>query len=296
MSSAAGESKAAPSVPCPVCDLGDTKPLFWKRGYRFVRCAGCGLVRVDPLPSATELAETYERSYRDGAYADFARADDVRLATARARLAAVVAHAPAGPWLDIGCSTGAFLRVAADAGLDAEGIELSETAAAAARRAGLAVTRSAIEDFEPARRFAVVAAFDLLEHLRDPGVLLRRVRPWLLPAGCLVVTVPDVASLPARLMRRHWYFYAPPLHLHYFDRRTIVRLLRRHGFAPVLLGPAPKLLTVDAALDALAPLNPRLHRIARLLAAPLPGGFRRRLWRIPVGELLVVASTHGRAA
>lgn len=284
------EPRSGEEPPCALCGGRSWRRLFHKQGWDFARCTGCSLVRLDPLPSEALLAEVYERSYRDGLYAMFAEADDVRSATARARVAAIAPLAPAGPWLDVGCSTGALLAAVAERGVEAEGIELSEVAVERARERGLEVRRASAVDFTPERRYACVTAFDLVEHLVDPNPFLDRVRSWLLPGGRLAITVPDIRSLQARVMRRHWYYYAPPVHVNYFDRHTIVRLLARHGLTPVRVAPAPKVLTLDYVLASLAAFNPLVHRGVRFLGRVTPSGLRKRPLRVPVGELLVVAS------
>lgn len=276
--------------PCALCGGRRFATLFHKQGYDFTRCADCSLVRLDPMPTPEALAEIYERSYRDGLYAMFARADDVRSATARARVAAIAPLAPPGTWLDVGCSTGALLRAVGECGIEAEGIELSAVAVAEARARGLNAIQSSADDFVPERRYACITAFDLVEHLVDPNPFLARVRGWLAPGGRLAITVPDIKSLHARLMGKHWYYYAPPVHVNYFDRDTIVRLLARHGLTPVQVGGAPKVMTIDYVLASLAAFNPLLHRGARVLGSLAPAGLRQRPLRIPVGELLIVAS------
>jgi SAM-dependent methyltransferase len=276
--------------PCALCGGRSFVRLFHKQGYDFTRCDGCSLVRLDPLPTPELLAEIYERSYREGLYAMFAKADDVRSATARARVAAIAPHVPAGPWLDVGCSTGAFLQAVVDRGIEAEGFDLSATAVEAARARGLHATQSAVDDFTPQVRYACITAFDLVEHLIDPNPFLARVRDWLAPGGRLAITVPDIRSAQARVMGRHWYYYAPPVHVNYFDRDTIVRLLARHGLATVHVGSAPKVMTIDYVLQSLAAFNPLLHRGASVVGRLTPATLRRRPLRIPVGELLVLAA------
>jgi SAM-dependent methyltransferase len=263
---------------------------FEKQGYRFVRCAGCTLVRLDPLPDQEALVAFYDESYRSGIYATFASAEAVRMATAAARIAALLPHVPPGPWLDVGCSTGSSLHAAAAVGLDAEGIELSSAAVDTARAAGLRVERVSAEDFRPRRQYACVTAFDLLEHLLDPGDLLARVRAWLVPGGRLAVSVPDTKSLAARVMGRHWYFYAPPVHVQYFDRPSLTRLLLRHGLRASHFVSAPKVITLDYAVSVLAGFDRRLYRIGHALTSPLPRSVRQRLLRFPVGEIMAIAT------
>src|SRR5439155_16060399 len=154
----------------------------------------------------------------------------VRQLIARHRLASLRPLLGTGPCLDVGAATGSFVAAARAAGIEAEGIERSTEAAAAAQRAGLPVYATRLEDFAPARPYRALTAFDLIEHLLDPTALLERARAWLVPGGLLALTLPDIGSAPARLLGRRWYFYAPRDHFHYFDRRTIARLLVARGF------------------------------------------------------------------
>ncbi len=288
-SASVGAPPDVPSEPCPLCASTKSRRLFRKYDYELRRCAACRLVRIHPLPSPEALARIYDASYASGAYADFARASDVRMATAHARVATIRPHVAPGPWLDVGCSTGALLAALLEAGLEAEGIELSSEAVAQARARGLAATCASADTFEPTRRYACVTAFDLVEHLIDPGAFLSRLRGWLVPGGRLVITVPDIASPAARLMGRHWHYYAPPVHITYFDRDTIERMLARHGLHTLSISTSPKILTIDYALEQLRVLSPTLGRAVAPLGRLLPAGLRRRPLGFPVGEILVVA-------
>jgi len=278
-----------PRLACAVCGADDAVPVFVKAGWTFVRCRGCGLVSLRPLPTPAELAAHHEASYRAGGYAAFAAAETVRADIARHRLALVSPLAPPGPWLDVGCSTGAFLAEAVHAGRDVEGLELSAAAVAEARRRGLAVHRGTTDDFQPARRYALITAFDVIEHLPDPAAFLGRLASWLAPSSLLALTLPDVASVPARAMGRHWYYYAPPDHVHYFTPATIRALVAAHGFRDVRVEPFRKPLRLDYAVENLVRFNPRLGALAGAVARRLPRAWRAQAWRLPLGEMLVTA-------
>lgn len=274
---------------CALCGARDASPLFEKAGWSFVACRVCGLVSLDPLPTPAALAAHHETSYRDGGYAGFAAADAVRTAIAEDRLARLRSMASPGRWLDVGCSTGAFVAVASAAGLAAEGLEVSSVAVAAAQARGLTVRQGAVEDFTPADPLAVVTAFDVIEHLPDPVAFARRVRPWLQRAGLLAMTLPNLASVAARVMGRHWFYYAAPDHVHYFTPTTIRRLLGDAGFVDVTVHPATKPLTLDYATEQLIRMTPVLAPLARALRAVTPRPLGRRLWPLPIGEMLVTA-------
>jgi len=247
------------------------------------------MVSLDPLPSAADIAAHHERSHRDGIYAAFAAAEDARRAVARRRLALLRPLAPPGPWLDVGCSTGAFVAAAVAAGLAAEGVELASAAVVEARARGLTVHHAPIEDFAPGRRWALVTAFDVVEHLRDPVGFVRRAAGWLEPDGLLALTLPDAASPTARLMGRHWFYYAPPDHVHYFTPPTARRLLETAGLRATALRRVTKPLTLDYAFAQLAQFNPHLGGVARAVGRVLPQALRAREWPLPLGEMLALA-------
>jgi len=286
----AGARTPGDTAPCIVCRGRAHAKLFDKQGYDFLRCRDCGLVRLDPIPDERALAEVYERSYDGGAYAGWAAQEEIRLAHARTRVGLVRSHAPEGPWLDVGCSSGAFLEAASAQGIDIDGIDVSRVAVETCHARGLSAFHAAAEAFDPPRPYAYITGFDVLEHVVDPAALLDRLRRWLVPGGRIAVTVPDIGSIHARLMGRRWYYYAPPLHVTYFNRRTITQLLENHGFAPISVAAAPKIMTIDYITRQFAYFNPTLHRAATALTRLVPAALRRRELPISTGEILAVAS------
>jgi 2-polyprenyl-3-methyl-5-hydroxy-6-metoxy-1,4-benzoquinol methylase len=246
-------------------------------------------VALDPLPSGEALAAHHEASYADGAYATFGAAAPVRAIIARQRVTMVARFAAPGPWLDVGASTGAFVAAAREAGHDAEGIELSAAAVARATAYGIPVRRAAVESFVPSRAYTLVTAFDLIEHLPAPFDFLARAADWLAPGGRLALTLPNAASMAARTLGRHWFYYAAPDHVHYFTPASVRRCLARAGFEILALRPVTKPLPLDYATEQLRTLAPALAPAVRLAAAALPGRWRTRALPMPLGEMLVVA-------
>jgi len=282
-------AQAEAHAACVLCGASDAGALFDKGGYTFVRCNRCGLVSLRPIPTPAQVKAHHEESYAHGSYATFAAADTIRSAIAAYRVQIVRPLAPPGPWLDIGCSTGAFPAEAVRAGVDAEGLELSSVAAAQGRARGLTIHEGTAEGFAPPHPYAAVTAFDVVEHLPDPLPFVRRVGSWLLPDGVLVMTLPNIASPIVRVMGRHWFYYAPPDHIHYFTPRTIRRLLAEGGFHDVAVRPVSKPLTLDYGGSALEHFNPTLGRMFRAVMALGPSGLRRRVLPLRVGEMVVVA-------
>jgi 2-polyprenyl-3-methyl-5-hydroxy-6-metoxy-1,4-benzoquinol methylase len=143
--------------------------------------------------------------------------------------------------LDVGCSAGYLAERLVAKGCTVTGVELDPEAAAEARRFCAEVVVGDVErmelPFEPAS-FDVIACGDLVEHLRDPGAFLARVRPLLRPGGRLILTTPNVANWSIRLLLLLGRFdytergILDRTHTHLFTRRTLVATLRGAGLEP----------------------------------------------------------------
>lgn len=136
--------------------------------------------------------------------------------------------------LDVGCGYGFYLQVAKAHGFEAIGIEPAEPVAKfASERFGLDVIAS---DFESAQlddgSFDVLMMHHVLEHLRNPKMALRKAKKLLKDNGLLIISVPNAASMPAKLAGREWVYFGE-LHLYHFTPMTIQRLLGFCGFKVV---------------------------------------------------------------
>jgi 2-polyprenyl-3-methyl-5-hydroxy-6-metoxy-1,4-benzoquinol methylase len=276
---------------CLLCGGTDVQRLFVKGGKTFVRCRACSLEWLDPMPTSAEIDAYYEWAYREGIYAPYAEAHDIRRLIAEHRFGVMRPLARSGRWLDVGCATGHFLEAAVRGGMAAEGLDVSPGAVERARARGLTAHRARVEEFQPPAPYDTITAFDVIEHLLDPRGFLDRLRGWLVPGGTLVLTLPDVASIyPRLLMRRHWFYYLPSDHLYYFNPRTITRLLGEHGFAVQRVMPAYKPLTIRYIVPQLRIFNPLLGSAAGLVARLLPEPVTSRPWKCFIGEMMAVGA------
>lgn len=162
-----------------------------------------------------------ERYYRKALYRE--RPNSPRN---RKRLAEVLRAKPGGGrLLEVGCAEGGFLSLAAEH-FDVRGIDASEYAVRAVRERYRLPAE--VQDLEtakiPAGEFDVIAAFNLLEHLADPGGAVGRMFAALNPGGILIGSVPNTEGLvgrPAaiignRLDRSHRSVFPPRVWLELF--------------------------------------------------------------------------------
>jgi SAM-dependent methyltransferase len=78
-----------------------------------------------------------------------------------------------------------------------------------------------------------VTLWHVLEHLDAPGAALSRIATWLRPGGVLLVGVPNLASLQARVGGERWYHLDVPRHRVHFTPTGIDSLLRARAFTPI---------------------------------------------------------------
>lgn len=266
--------------------------------YVLRRCQQCGLEFLDPRPSPGDLPSLYDERYFCSADSetrgyDCYEADRVNLLkTFRRRLRALTRHfAGSVPrrLLDVGCALGDFLALAAEAGWEVSGVEISEWAAAEARRRfGLDVRQGGLDTVDfPAATFDLITMWDVLEHLPDPRRAVRRCHDLLKAGGVLALTTPNTGGLLRKLTGRNWVEYKIPEHLYFFNPATIAALLAKSGFRPLTIRSEGKY--VSAAF-----LAKRLAEATPLLAPLRPLADRPRLQRLSLyvnatNTMLVIA-------
>jgi 2-polyprenyl-3-methyl-5-hydroxy-6-metoxy-1,4-benzoquinol methylase len=195
-------------------------------------------------------------------------------------LALTLAGAPRDV-LDVGCSSGYLARPLVDAGARVVGIELDPAAAAEARDVCAEVVVGDVETvefpWEPSSFDAVVCG-DVVEHLRDAGTALARLRPLLRPGGRLILATPNVANWAMRLslLAGRWRYTDRGIldrtHTRLFTRKTLVELVSDAGYrvvqldhtAPVPLVGAP---LVERVAHAIARIRPSLFAYQLLVVA-----------------------------
>lgn len=245
-----------------------------------VACEACGFVFTSPQFDPAEYREIYMAAPSDPKAATLLSVAD----TARFRkLAAFVRrHVPQdGAFLDFGCGRGLFLEAMADP----RGIGFEVGAAGERRSQGYRVVTGDFLtslDREPFTEsaFSFITAFDVFEHLPDLDQYVRALRRLIRPGGSLIVTVPNIDSLVAKLSGERWNMILLE-HLWYFSPRTLARFLEPLGFR----------LEVAKSMPYAAPLSHLLRRLGqtyRLSVPVLPAALSELVMPIPIGLMAAV--------
>ena len=183
----------------------------------------------------------------------------------------LLAAVPAGARvLDVGCAEGFLAGPLVERGCDVIGLEADPSAAERARRVCRDVVVGDVEDPDVRARvegpFDRVLFGDVLEHLRDPGEVLRWARELLAPDGRAVVSLPNIGHWTARraLVRGRFpqddHGLFDRTHLRFYTRASARGLVEGAGLRVVDEAFAPAPLPLESRIPALGRLRPALVR------------------------------------
>lgn len=124
--------------------------------------------------------------------------------------------------LEIGCGIGMYIPHVLKMGYEYEAVEMDEWAAEWVNNCfDVGIHRMPFEDFIPDNWYELVIAAHVLEHVREPVVMIERIYRMLEEGGRLFLLIPDDED-PVN-----------PDHLSFFTEPVIKSLVERAGFVKV---------------------------------------------------------------
>jgi SAM-dependent methyltransferase len=235
------------TVRCNLCGSTNYETLF--RGpdllleredelFYLVKCEQCGLVYQNPRPTQYEIGQYYPQEYEpynmDKDLNWIYRKVLMYGIEKRCRIInSIHGRQNGGRLLDVGCSTGIFLNAIKRHRLwDVRGIEISEYAAQIAKNQNhLEVFQGTLEQANyPTGFFDIVTLWDVMEHMPDPSGTLEEIYRITKPQSNLVLRVPNLDSLDAKLFGSAWAGLDLPRHYYVFSKNNLIQILENNGF------------------------------------------------------------------
>lgn len=229
---------------CPLCGF-DADFYKTERNFNLYEC-DCGMIFVHPRLSKSELEEFYQKVHGQIAAHTWAtHGEKVYLKLARK----LKEKSNGGRVLDVGSGAGFFIEVLEKEGFETYGVEKT-----ADTSHGKKIIAKDVSEIPPGTLpFDVITMLWVLEHIPDPDEVMAHVRALLKPHGILIVRVPNISFIkpvmtmafleklfpslftaltnPASNKTSFFELLSPPYHLFGYNKKTISRLLRGHGFS-----------------------------------------------------------------
>jgi hypothetical protein len=201
--------------------------------FRYYRCEGCDLISLGNVPA--DIGAFYAPGYHMLPPNDIAI--EAGVANDRYKIELVKKFVDKGRLLEIGPSWGAFCLLAKRAGFSVEAIELDPDCCEFLNsRIGVRAIRRHDEAAALAEAVQpdVIAAWHVLEHMRDPWTMIDAAAARLAPGGVLVLALPNPYALQFQLLGRHWAHVDAPRHVHLIPPELLRARAKAAGLTQIL--------------------------------------------------------------
>jgi len=204
--------------------------------FSFVECQNCGLIFMSPRYRFEDQKKIYSKK-EYWALDELANLDFKKLIKRREKgfgylYKKIFKHKNKGVIFDVGMGNGLFLSKFKEKGWEVWGNDISSPALDFAfKKFGI---KGILADFLsvnlPQNYFDVITLNNVLEHLHYPFKTLKKINYCLKRDGLLVLVVPNIESLGAKLFWKNWYSLHPGYHLFLFSPHSLKKMLFSAGF------------------------------------------------------------------
>lgn len=209
-------------------------------------------------PSPMDTTSVYGKEYFTGGeggfgYVDY-DADKAAMKSAFIEYLTIMQESlgSTGKLLDVGAASGYFLDLARGRGWDVEGIEISSYGAELGRKKGIPMHTGTLLSYPTKpESFDAVSMLDVIEHVQDPEIEIRKAASLLKVGGVLIINTPDTGSFIARILGTKWHQYIPPEHIAMFNSKNLCEIISRNGFIVEKVTCIGKEFTIQYVLEIL---------------------------------------------
>jgi len=236
---------------CIICNHNLVPEVKFNKNKYLLSCPQCLLKTLYPYPLRDQLLKFY--NHKDYFTRNLAQLhDDLKLDYYKnspiiklylKHLNKILQYkSPPANLLEIGCARGVFLDLARKHNYQISGLEINNYAARYAKKYfNLKVIQKPIESLISNKKYDIIVALDLIEHLLDPKNFIKKLNSLLNPRGIVLIGTPNSQSIiyyiAKHLAQKFQYYY--PLyrflgqgkeHLFIFNQNNLSKLLQLSGF------------------------------------------------------------------
>ncbi len=211
---------------CPACFSDSTSVIktYTQEGFTFHRCLNCAVYFCDPMKAGEsgwyEQLEMYALPFQRTSYLRWYEKAFLKdqLLWKNKRI------------LNLGCSRNNFLKEVQNHGAEIVAVDFNKKIVDFTKDLGikdvfLAEAAEFITDYE-GKRFDIFIAFEVIEHLEQPGEFLKSLQSVLNKGALIFLSVPNRGRFLAHMAK--WDY--PPHHLTRWDKVSLSTFLKISGF------------------------------------------------------------------
>ena len=207
-----------------------------------------GFYQINPTPSEEEITKFYAEEFYTGEYKNFndssleVQLNDEEFFQGRWNdiyqnfIEINKKFENKAEILDVGCGWGLALQFFKKKGYDCYGFDPAKEAVEYGCKKGLKIKHAGLKSLDvfDGKKFDIISLFNVLEHMSDPVEVIKQIKKIIKKNGILVIDVPNEFNefqLSGRDTHKlnDWWI-APPNHLNYFSRDSLVNLLEKFDF------------------------------------------------------------------
>ena len=211
---------------CPCCHSKNFRIIFKKRGSYYNICDNCNLVFLNPVFKDKELLKYYMDLHQSQAKIVKNEAPFYRKIFTKG-LMSIQKFKKQKKIIDIGCSSGFFLDIAAGHGWETYGIEYNNEKKLADKNH--VIFSQEIETLTNLK-FDVVTMWDVFEHIKDGNTCLKKIKKKLNKKGLVFIQTPNVFSIAARILQEKSNVFDGIEHVNLYNFENIKLIAKKNGF------------------------------------------------------------------
>lgn len=229
------------SLRCPLCFSTHLK-LKWKSSIKDIskidaiyncttrvrnrpavyECSGCKHQFTDFSNKKLEIISEYEELVD----IDYLKLEAAKVKTFKKAFDRLNPYLDGGfKLLEVGSYLGFFLEIVNKNGIFATGVEPSKWAVEKCRQRNLKVIQGDFTKVASSitEEFDIAVSWDVIEHVFDPTEFFELLSSKVKNGGIVAISTLDRSNFLPRLLRSNWPWIIP-MHLHYFDRQSVIKI------------------------------------------------------------------------
>lgn len=219
---------------CIICASSQFKELYNKM---LLQCTSCNFITANIQLSGNEVFLLYNNGYFTGKeYYNYIEDKTIIQKNFQKRFKKINKLYPIlkmNRVLEIGCAYGFFGEMITQkyckeyTGYDVsnEAIEYGKS------HFNLSLyTNNYLDTIHKENFYSDVFLWDVIEHLKEPELYLKKITEELCEGGRIYLTTGDISRFIPKIQGNKWRLIHPPTHLHYFSKKTITKILNNNGF------------------------------------------------------------------